>query len=254
MKGLTKLPNKNDMSRAAHVIQQCTGPLPARKLALFSQWSRLDPRFAEIMVRHLADSWSAIPGGDLLKALNSQPWPRAILVLLWFAERLVPRTDRKHFQCFARALADSLDLMPTTTPQLFFIPLQRPNSVVMDAEVSFRSKPYLKAGYIGSQSLLSRAQWPREQTFLRPNERLRILKNLLRQKEQITVNDYREACKGMVSRRQAQRDLAQTADYSGFTQRRRYRARSIVEPSSTGKPLQNRARIRPNGRACVSAD
>jgi hypothetical protein len=222
MKGLEKLPSVGKLARAADRLQRGQSIMPA-ELALYCQWARLDPRFAEILVQYFAKFWRLIPTGEFIDALNRQPWPQAAIVILSFSESLVPRNERRLLRHLTRAISATIS---ACTPQLFFIPLQRPNSVVMHGEVNFRSEPYRKAGFIGSQSLLARAQWPQGRTFLRKRLRLLILKELLTtlgKDEKISVEDYRRACKGMVSSRQAQRDLAELATPSGFTRGRRYR-------------------------------
>lgn len=222
MKGLEALPSMTDLLDAYNRLQSADELLPADQLALYSQWSRLDPRLAQIMVEHLARHWRQIRSGELWDELQKQPWPRAILVLLRFAELAVPKSEEKKLRHIIQALDEDLPAIP---PQLFFIFLQGPNRMVVDEEVRYRTLPYRLSGFIGSQSLLGRSRWPADKTFLAPNDRRRILTRLLRDHDQVTVADYMAACKHLVSRRQAQRDLMATARASGFTRNRIYRGR-----------------------------
>jgi hypothetical protein len=219
VKGLPNLPSRKDLLQAYNEIQERRSPLPLKDLALYSQWARLDPRLAEILVEHLALCWSKIPVGEFIDTLLEQPWPRAALVLFRFAELIVPTKKRRILKGFISAIEDSLEPSP---PQLFFIHLQRPNSTVQKNEVEFRTSPYSLSGFIGSQSLLSRSRWPTNKTSLTKDPRRYILKTLLNSKTDVCVDDYISACRGLISRRQAQRDLSRFATSKGYTRNRRY--------------------------------
>lgn len=218
MKGLASLPQTEDLIKAYNKLQSET--VSIRDLALFSQWGRLDPRLAEILVAYLATHWRSIAMGDLIKELSRQPWPTAILVPLRFAEQVVEKRERKVLKHFIAAIES---ILPKPPPQLFFVPLQKPLSVVANEEVKLRSRPYTDSGYIGSSSLLSRGRAPEGKTLLQKRVRLEILKDLLASGQEISVQDYRKACKGLISARQAQRDLATLARSRGFTRARRFR-------------------------------
>lgn len=220
MKGLKALPSINDLLGAYNQLQSADELLPADQLALYSQWSRLDPRMAQIMVEHLILYWRQIRLGELQDELQKQPWPRAILVLLYFANLAIPKPDQKRLHHIIEALEKNLPPIP---PQLFFISLQGINRTIIDEETRYPTLPYRLSGFIGSQSLLGRSRWPKDKTVLGPKERRVILEQLLGDRDQVTVADYISACKNLVSRRQAQRDLSALAHATGFTRNRVYR-------------------------------
>lgn len=222
MRGLFAIPTLRELQGAYNHLQSTQSLVDTDTLSLYSQWARLDPRFAEILVGHLRSHWDQIPLGRLIEALRVQPWPRAMAVLLRFVDLMVAPNERKALGHLVGAIEDAF---PPPAPELFFIPLQGPSPVVLREELSFPSNPYSDVGYIGSQSLLSRARYPSNRTLLAPEERRRLLKELLARKRVVNVDDYIQACKGMVSRRQAQRDLRSYADVSpkGFTRGRIYK-------------------------------
>lgn len=223
MKGLVKIPDTQDLVAAYNQLQSTEKILPVDQLALYSQWARLDPRLGEILVSHLIKFVSQLAIGSLRESLAKQPWPRSMLVLLRFAELGVSDDDKRLFRHFFHFLNTSFE---EDAPQLFFIPLQKSNAVIMKEEVEKRSLPYVDSGFIGSQSLLPKSRWPKSRTVLKIQERLAILEELFRSRTTVTVADYVQACKGMIATRQAQRDLAERGQGSGRTRRRKYRRAS----------------------------
>ncbi len=249
MKGLRDLPQIDDLrvayeeldlsfSRARQVEQ-----LDMKRLALLSQWARLDPRLAELFCGYLQRNWSQLRSVELLEALTEQPWPRAILVPLRFVE--LAALDESHeseggghesqqasansLRLFAlRALIDLIDRsFPQKTYDLFFIPLQQPNRVILRNELRLRGMAYVRSGYIGSASLLAKGRSPQSRTILDAGARRSLLEERVRQMkigDRLTVEDYLELCAGKISRRQAQRDLAVCDKLRsiGHTRRLRY--------------------------------
>ena len=195
--------------------------IQAGDIAIYSQWSRLEPRVAQTLVSYLIVHWPSLALGMMLKELNQQPWPRSILVLLRFVQLVVCDLGLDQLiLAMDRALVDQ-------PHQLYFIPLQFPYRVTLAHEVEYRTRPYTLSGFIGSQSLLTHTRYPENQTYLSEVQRHRILERLILNKTDFTVKSYQTACAGLVSLRQAQRDLkiAQGIVTKGFTRSRRYRTR-----------------------------
>jgi hypothetical protein len=215
--GLSQIPTLDEIASAANDLQRREA-IDASTLALYTQWARLDPRFAEILVDYVGSTWANLRVGEFINALIQLPWPRAAVVILDFAALA---RDDEHLRSLSSGLLRGLPPMEGT--QLFFVPLRWPNAVVLRNELLFNVDPYRRSGFIGSQSLLSRARWPLA-TRLPRRARNRILRDLLDQGRDITVAEYRRQCRDLISVRQAQRDLAQHAKPKGFTRNRRYRA------------------------------
>ncbi|MDX9730243.1 MAG: hypothetical protein RBT63_00595 [Bdellovibrionales bacterium] len=116
---------------------------------------------------------------------------------------------------------------PQKSDDLFFIPLQRPNRVVIENEIARKSKPYTQSGFIGSASLLAKGRVPEKRTLLSQKTRQLLLDQItetLLENTSISVSDYINSCGGAISRRQAQRDLESNPNLKaiGHTRNRRY--------------------------------
>jgi hypothetical protein len=227
VKGLRALPLTDDLLRAYRELEGAL-VIAEDRLALLSQWARLDPRLAELLTGYLLRHWVQLNVMALVKALESQPWPRAILVLLRFAELSV---EGKVERVVLRGCVDSIErAFPEKSNDLFFIPLQRMNRVVLAEAIDYQGMPYIRSGFVGSVSLLAKGRIPEGVTALDMRARERVLGEMaasLRRGETISVDDYMRRCRGLISRRQAQRDLARSPLLvaSGFTRNHRYRAR-----------------------------
>ena len=57
MKGLKQIPSVRQLSFAYSFLQQTREKISDRKLILYSQWARLDPRLGEILVQYMSHFW-----------------------------------------------------------------------------------------------------------------------------------------------------------------------------------------------------
>lgn len=247
MRGLRALPQTDDLLEAYREIEKrgdglrSDQALSEKQIAVYSQWSRLDPRLAELFTGYLERWGHEIHIFRFLRELESLPWPRAILVPLRFAEikltfgmktaeaSLGPKASRV---ATLHALINSIDrTFPEKSNDLFFIPLQRLNRVLTDEMIDLQTEPYARAGFIGSAPLFAKGQTPDGATLMTKGARERLLLRMIGGKpasgtrEDLTVDRYMTACRGLVSRRQAQRDLDAEPRLKaiGFTRNRRYR-------------------------------
>lgn len=235
MKGLLSVPTVEELRKAYSRLERLDGDLsddlPENEIAMYSQWARLDPRLAELLTEYLLRHGHQIHAFKLLNALVSLPWPRALLVPLRFAE-LKLRADRDPRIAAFDVLVSAIErAFPTKTNDLYFIPLQRPNRILTEEAILYQSEPYARSGFVGAASLLSKGRVPLDTTVMTKGARQRVLQRLIGESskkgsgKEITVESYITACKGMVSRRQAQRDLENEPQLKaiGFTRNRRYR-------------------------------
>ncbi len=220
MKGLSSIPQVGDLLTAYNKLQS-QSKVDLSDVVLYSQWARLDPRLAEVLVAYLIKHWQELPMGALIEGLGAQPWPRAMNVFLRFVMLAIPRVQSTTLKHLVRAIDSRF---PIDSYQLFFIPLQNPNPVVQRQEINWRIAPYLRSGFIGSQSLLSRSQSPSNRTVLKKIDRKKILMELLARQKTVNVHEYLHACRNLMSPRQAQRDLAELTGVraKGFTRGRKY--------------------------------
>ena len=270
MKGLASLPTRKELRLAYAELERIAMPtlesasatLWESRVATLSQWARLDARLAELLTGSLLRRWSEIQALALLRELSLQPWPRAILVPLRFVE-IALRAGAGDLTGGERALGEDFgedqlakldrlalrhlieaieEAFPATSEELYFIPLQRMNRVLVAEAVDYLSSPYEKSGYVGSAWLLSKSILPMsdlegESTTLDHRARARVLREVVDQLhdgDSITVDDYMERCRFQVSRRQAQRDLARCEQLRavGFTRGLRYTKISVAKARS----------------------
>ncbi len=72
--GLERIPSQGDLERAYADLGDDPAP---DALARYAQWSRFDPRLAEIWVATLLREWKRVHPIELREALLKQPWPAA---------------------------------------------------------------------------------------------------------------------------------------------------------------------------------
>jgi hypothetical protein len=226
LKGLEALPKTSDLL-IAYTALESRAPIEESRLALLSQWARLDSRLAELLTGYLQFAWHGYNSVNLLHALSEFPWPRAILVPLRFVET-VAGDETQIKRVALRSLISAVEeAFPEKTNDLYFIPLQRMNRVLLNQAIDFQSLPYRRSGYIGSASLLAKGRIPQQATIVGAKERARILDEIiltLRRGDELAVEDYIGKLQGRVSRRQAQRDLESSPKLKsvGFTRSKRY--------------------------------
>lgn len=210
MRGLIKIPSEKELLAAYRQLQapaRAAKPPSVSSLALWSQWSRLDPRLAEILTAFLGANWSRIPPIEFHQALRSQPWPAAGCVLLEQIRSLEPPEDplfERWYDCVTSGIEPAHH-------ELFFIGLRKFGGRLMRSDAEIPLTPYLRWGYLGREVLRTKsARFQGAVTWVAPETRKRVLDDLIARRRggRITVQDYETALGGWVSRRQAQRDLS----------------------------------------------
>jgi hypothetical protein len=202
MKGLEAIPSHTHLLAAYNQLLQ-QKRIDEESLALWSQWSRIDPRLAEILVHHLSQNWKNISPVSLQIHIHKQPWPSALAALLEQCSELLQRDQRKHFETWKNCATFGTQKAPF---ELFFFGTRGFAGSQAFSDANYSLKTFLKWGYFCRDRLSNKAQ-ARPKTCLTPRARRELLTELLRRKGRITVNDYIEALGGSVSRRQAELDL-----------------------------------------------
>lgn len=224
MKGLKKIPPVGKIHAAVNRLQaDLVRDLPTHapsRIALLTQWSRFDGRLAEVLAQYILRFFKKVNWPEVWSDLQLAPWPQVLEVLLRFCEAALKDRDREFLQGL---IWTQRKIFPATSGGLFFIPLQRQPFVTTDAEITWSLWPYRAAGFIGSLPLIKPAKGASATTFLNPTQRLRLLEKLQTTDGSFRVEDYIVLCRGLVSRRQAQRDLAAAhLKTKGFTRRKKY--------------------------------
>jgi hypothetical protein len=207
--GLLNIPGRLELEKAYSMLLHRVPATPNETdLALFAQWSRFDPRLAEIWVSFLVREWERFHPLELRGALLSQPWPAAAAVLLEFTAKRV--RNRTLFPFWHRMVTESF---PKGNWEQFFIGLRKIAGKAMQDDARFAFSEYRKWGYLGREILLNKSgqgsiaeEGKRTHTLL-PETRREILKEMLTSSARITTDVYWEAIGRCISRRQAERDL-----------------------------------------------
>ncbi|MCM2281932.1 MAG: hypothetical protein NDI61_08820 [Bdellovibrionaceae bacterium] len=225
MKGLEIIPSTRQLQEAYGVLQADPGAVSVREFVLYSQWARLDPRLAEILVGYLRARWKSFNPLEVNEALLKSPWPASMGVLMDQARtysRFMP-AERRAFASWQKCAMVSVR---PAEGELFFLGLRSFAGKVMLKDAEFPLRSYTRWGYLGREILINKASASPARTSLDPARRRQVLRQLLRGRRHITVEDYMSALEGTVSRRQAQIDLkAAKLITSGNTRSRIYRAR-----------------------------
>lgn len=227
MKGLLGIPNTRQILEVVNRLQsdlrEAKISTSTKDFANDLQICRFDPRLAEILVTYVKAFYREIPWVRLWQDLAQKPWPQTLGVVLEFARISSSSEDRPWL---ALLLDAQRSIFPPKNHGLFFIPTQRLPPTLAKEEVEWCLSPYLQAGFVGSQNLVPKNHLFCQVTLIGAWKRLTVLQ-ALRQRSQkgngpLTVDGYIRACRGLISRRQAQRDLASHAKGRGFTRNKRY--------------------------------
>lgn len=206
--GLVTLPGLADLGPAYDLLQHCRPSVPtAEQLALFSQWTRFDPRLGELWTKHVVERWEALDPMSLRAALQRQPWPAAAAVLLEFAERAISRSRAltKLFRLWKGVVTEGF---AKANWEQYFIGQRRLAGKAMVDDARFALSEYKRWGYLGREIPFNKASAARARVCtIDSGTRLELLKALLESSPRITTRDYWNAIGRAVSRRQAERDL-----------------------------------------------
>ena len=201
MKGLSRIPS-NRLLKVAYQALLHDGMVNERKIALWSQFVRFDPRLGEILVNYLRLHWELLNPSILNKELKCQPWPQSAGVLTEFARKLIPKSQKKIFGFWSNIVTSGVSTLPSGQ---FFIGLRSMAGPLMRDDARFSSTEYSRWGFLSRENLVSKNT---VSLHLLQETRFEIIKTLLRSKKYFRVLEYLEALNFSILRRQAQRDLA----------------------------------------------
>ena len=129
MKGLKKIPNQRQLSQAYKALQLVQNSVSIKKLVLWSQWARLDPRLGEILIGYLANFWQIYNPLEINQQLKKQVWPAVFGVLLeqvlfYYSQSLKSRKwNKRSFFYWAKCVM--VDISPANN-ELFLLVFIKP--------------------------------------------------------------------------------------------------------------------------------
>ena len=202
MRGLEKIPSKQKLLRAYNqLLDHSTKLASIRELCLWSQWTRFDPRLAELLISYICKFWKILPAPILNETLKTLPWPATFAVLCEYVKDI---QKDKVFNVWMKCIVSDI---PPAKNELYFIGLQKFGGRQNFDNAVNALKFYRKWGFLSREYLTSKGKDRGRKTLLPKSTRLGILKELLQKKNRITTQEYRQATHKLVSIRQAQRDL-----------------------------------------------
>lgn len=198
-----------------------------QQLVMWSHWTRLDARLAEILVQYLPAHFYRIHPLTLRQANLGKPCPQVMGLLLEFATDVArAKLPSSQFQDFLKWVEVICHDVNAADAQLFFLPPGWPNPAKYDQLHGRTLRPFAKWGFIEADDLLNLKfrQTQRGRTLLTKSDRNARLLELLRHQTRIFLGDYLKACEGLVHRRTAERDLAECTEIQrdGKTRGRTY--------------------------------
>ncbi len=204
MRGLLSIPSPKELASAYAAFQNPSGVPSVREWALWSQWTRFDPRLAEQWVARMQRDWRKVSPEVFRQELVLQPWPQAAGVLLEFCALLLFSEDLKVFRLWQGIALHGLDL--DSSGGQFFIGLRAFAAQLMRDDVEWSLHPYLEWGFLGREVLIHGAK-PGDWTLLPAEKRRRAILGYLSTHARGSITDLQKASGGWVTRRQLERDL-----------------------------------------------
>lgn len=192
------IPGESELELAySRLLYERPAPPDEEAIALYSQWSRFDPRLGEILVGHLTKHWERYHPLKLRSHLLKHPWPEALGLILEFVKETF---KDKLFDGWRRL---TLQGIPKARGELFFFGLRALGGDLMEEDAAFPLKPYQKWGYLARENLAD----AKKAGHHSPETRRQILSALISKRSRIRTRDYINALGGCISARQAERDL-----------------------------------------------
>lgn len=206
MNGLEKIPSEKEREKVYEILQglrskKTSQEITPNKLALYIQWTRFDPRLAEIIVGYIVKNWIAMNPMSLNDCLKKQPWPQAGGVILEFAKKAIDLKTRKKFSYWSNLVTSDFQKAPL---QQFFIGLRKVGGKEMLSDARFASDEYQKWGYLAKEVLFNKSKFGVKYD---PEVRKEILKDLLTRNQKMTTRQYHNILGQGITIRQAERDI-----------------------------------------------
>lgn len=216
-------PSQQVLLESYNLIQ--SKKLTIRKFMEIFEWSRFDPRLAELLVLSLKDNWSSWNPLVINKLLKLTPSSAVLKVLAAHVLLLLKGEERKVFNSWIDCCFYQVDKKKEWS--VFYIGQFGFGSHLLKEE-AFESIPlFTKWGYYAKTPIIDFSVDSRKthKTLIPKSVRLKKLKYLFKQKKKIRVHDYIVFLENKISRRTAELDIQSIARKSGNTKGATYRLR-----------------------------
>ncbi|MBU6154861.1 MAG: hypothetical protein KGP28_11210 [Bdellovibrionales bacterium] len=201
-------PAEEELTQAYRILQAKESIDPS-SFVRFAQWVRFDPRLGELWLEAFDRQWQQESPILFRDANLKQAIPAVLGVLLdQYRTYFCPKPLRSAFVHWSAIALEGVVPAPF---QQFFIGVLPFAGKQMRENAERPARAYLKWGFLGRDVFLNKfleKQKTLQKTGLGLEQRMRILSELLKAQERITVSDYLSACDHLISRRVAQKDLS----------------------------------------------
>jgi hypothetical protein len=210
VKASTIIPSRKKLIQVYNLLQASKQKLTEKDIIEWAGYSRFDPRLAEILISYLTLSWRTFNPLKMRELNLSEAWPQTLAVLLEHVELNLKNTKKDSDVQLFKLFKDLLlfDIQPAEY-QSYTIGLFSVGGQLQKKCSELPHPIFKKWGFYENDLFLSKTSKGREQTLYDVETRKRVLKSLLKTNKKISVNDYIEACRFSIHRRQAERDLSQ---------------------------------------------
>jgi hypothetical protein len=201
--GLKKIPNQKDLILAYNHLQ--SEQLTMENLVRYFQWSRFDPRLAEIVTEKLSIHWQDISPTELNTIIRKCAWGAVMGVIIENAALLIPKNKVDEFRAWSQCVTYKIK---KTNGELFFIGLFRFAGTQASLQVMNANKTFLRWGYFSDAILVNKSNILTEgKTLLSPRRRVELILELAQKNLFFSTADYVAKLNGQISRRTAEADL-----------------------------------------------
>jgi hypothetical protein len=213
LKGLISIPDLKERESAYRSLESTIrGELhpSAIQWALWSQWTRFDPRLGELWVKAFSVVWKSLEPLQLREALLRLPWPAcAGVLLLQVNMHLLPPPARPLFRAWSKL---ALEGIPKAENELYFIGVFSFAGTQIQKEATSCFKSFSRWGFLGQATFVNKASneasGKTDKTEMSPAQRRTVLNDLISRHSRLTVGQYISSLPEGVGIRQAQLDLA----------------------------------------------
>jgi hypothetical protein len=211
MKGPGFIPSLDLLALAYAELQSQKKLIAVDRLLEITEWTRFDPRLLEQLVEYLKQNWRALNPMELNFSAKVREWPATLGVAL---EQVKIISENSENRTLLRAwMACALADLPRGDGGLFFIGVAPLGGKISRREASAPSLPYTKWGYLWGELAVSRK--PGEGKSMASSchralplkSRESAARALLSRQGKFRIGEYLQECKGLIGRRQAERDL-----------------------------------------------
>ncbi|MBI1860379.1 MAG: hypothetical protein HYR96_05620 [Deltaproteobacteria bacterium] len=204
--GITSIPSEKQLAKVyTKLLHPGTQSPSPNELITYANWTRFDPRLAEIWVASVSRGWPEIHPMEINRAALASPWPATLGVLLEFTRSLV-ETDSQLRDSFRHWRALAVQGIPPAKSELYFLGLRALGSDASREDAALSTTEYDHWGYLGRENLLAKKGTSR----LSKDKRKTILAQFARDRKRVKTSDYWNAVGRCITRRQAEREIKES--------------------------------------------